>query len=496
MKSKINFLAVDLGASSGRVLLGQWDGEHLYLMELHRFSNVPVTICGHLHWDVLYLWREIKKGIACFSSPNRGQLHSIGVDAWGVDFALLDNRGNLIGNPYHYRDSRTNGMIELVCQEIPREVIFNKTGNQFIQFNTLFQLYSMVHRSDPHLEIANTLLMVPDLFHYWLTGHKSIEFTIATTSQIYDIRQQIWATDLLSSLKIPTRLLPCVGSPGNVLGNMKKDLTAETGLSHRATVVTPASHDTSSAIAAIPGLDGQSVFISSGTWSLLGVEIQNPIINDQVLALNFTNEGGVAGKVNLQKILAGLWLLQECQRQWSRKGNHYDWDEMLATGEQAEPLRSLVDPDAPDFLNPADMLDAVNNFCRHTGQQTPSSVSEVVRCCLESLALNYRKTIEDLEFVTGQHFDTIRIVGGGSQNKSLSQYTADACQRLVISGPVEATALGNILLQVIASGHLPDIMTGRKIIAASFEQQHYEPGPAGNWGEAYERFKVIKNQKS
>lgn len=495
MNSSVNFLAVDLGAASGRILLGRWDGEHIGLNELHRFPNGPVAIQGHQHWDVLRLWTEIKTGIARYSQQNSSPLLGIGVDTWGVDFALLDSRGNLLGNPYHYRDSRTDHMLESAYQKMPREHIFKQTGNQLIQFNTLFQLLSMVQKNDPQLEIADTLLMMPDLFHYWLTGRKTTEFTIATTTQMYDIRRRRWATRVLTELEISCGLCPSVVAPGTILGQLPQDLMVETDLHQPANVISPAGHDTSSAIAAIPGLDHQSVYISSGTWSLMGVEISEPIINDQSLALNFTNEGGVDNKINLLKILTGLWLLQESRRQWRRKGSDYTWQELLALGEQAEPFHSLVDPDAPDFLNPTDMLKAIGSFCRQTGQPQPAGVGAVVRCCLESLALNYRKILEDLETLIGRHLDTIRIVGGGSQNGLLSQFTADACQRLVISGPVEATALGNILLQVIATGHLQDIAAGRQVIAASFEQQEFEPGSADAWQKAYARFKKLKNHK-
>ena len=492
MSESINFLALDLGSSSGRAILGRWDGQHLNLEEVHRFPNEPVTIQGHQHWDVLRLWHEIKSGIARYAHRFKRPLCSIGVDTWGVDFALLDRRGNLLGNPYHYRDGRTDGMLEIAFQQMPRRQIFEHTGNQFMQFNTLFQLLSLVHDNDPQLETADTLLMMPDLFNYWLTGCKSIEFSIATTSQMYDIRQRHWARPLLTQLNIPDDILPTVVSPGTIVGQLPQTLRDEIDLRQSVNVVTPASHDTSSAIAAIPGLDDHSVFISSGTWSLVGVEIPEPIVNDQVLALNYTNEGGIDNAVNLQKILTGLWLLQESQRQWQREGHSYSWDELMALGQQAEPFQSLIDPDAPDFLNPMDMPAAIRAFCRRSGQAEPGNAGAIIRCCLESLALNYRQALKDLERLTGKPLQTIRVVGGGSQNRLLCQFTADACQRPAVTGPVEATALGNVLLQAIATGHLPDIATGRKAIAASFEQQYFEPGSKDVWDEAYGRFEKLK----
>jgi rhamnulokinase len=475
--------------------LGQWNGERITLEEIHRFANGPVDIKGHLHWDVLRLWTEIKTGISSYVQKCKTPIESIGVDTWGVDFALLDLRGNLLGNPYHYRDLRTEGVMEFAFERMPRRQIFEHTGNQFIQFNTLFQLLSMTRNKDPQLEMADTMLMMPDLYHYWLTGQKASEFTIATTSQMYDVRQKCWAKKVLDELEIPSRFLPAVVPPGTILGQLNRAVMAETGLRQPAKVVIPASHDTSSAIVAIPGLDSHSIYISSGTWSLLGVEISEPIINDQVLALNFTNEGGINNQINLLKILTGLWLLQESHRQWQRKGMDYSWKELLELSAQAEPFCSLVDPDAPVFLNPEDMPAAIQSFCQQTGQAKPESVGAVVRCCLESLALNYRTVIEDLETLLGNNLNIIRIVGGGSQNDLLSQFTADACQRRVIVGPVEATAIGNLLLQVVATGHLPDIPTGRAIVAASFGQKEFEPGRADMWDEAYWRFKKLKSPK-
>ena len=496
MTATINFLAIDLGASGGRVLLGRWDGEHISIEEVHRFANQPVIIHSHQHWDVLRLWHEIKTGITCYARKYNRSLKGIGVDTWGVDFALLDKNGNLLGNPYHYRDSRTDGMMELAFAKMQRRNIFVHTGNQFIQFNTLFQLFSMTRNSDPQLEAADTLLWMPDLFHYWLTGHQATEFTIATTSQMYDIRQRCWAMDMLANLQIPSSLLPITVDPGTILGQLPRALVEETDLSHSPQVVTPASHDTSSAVAAIPGLDDKSVYISSGTWSLMGVELFEPVVNGQVLALNYTNEGGVGNAVNLLKILTGLWLLQECRRQWKCKGKDYSWDRLIALGVKAGPFQCLVDPDATEFLNPTDMSEAIREYCRKTGQPDPTTEGAIVRCCLESLALNYRKTLEDLEKLTGKHLQTIRIVGGGSQNEILSQFTADASQCNVITGPVKATALGNIVVQAIATGYVNDIKSGREIVAASCNLKEYFPGPEEEWAAAYFRFRELKKMDS
>jgi rhamnulokinase len=488
MTAAVNFLAIDLGASSGRVLLGAWDGKRFRIKELHRFPNGPVEVCGHLYWDVLRLWSEIKAGIARHAVQVNHPPISIAVDTWGVDFALLDADGNLLDNPHHYRDPRTNGMMELVFERIPRRQVFEQTGIQFMQLNTLYQLYSMVHKNDPRLEVAETLLMMPDLFHYWMTGCKAAEFTVASTSQMFDMRRRCWAVNMIAGLNIPTRLLPEVVPPATILGRSSPAWTAEIGLRQPVVVIAPGSHDTASAVAAVPGLDAQSVYISSGTWSLMGIEIAEPLVLDQVLAMDFTNEGGVGNTIRLLKNLTGLWLLQESRRQWQREGRDYGWDELLSLAAQAKQLRSLIHPDSAEFLNPPNMVDAVRQFCRRTGQAVPVGVGEVVRCCLESLALNYRRVLDDLETLTARPAHTIRIVGGGSQNHLLAQFTADACRRPVVTGPVEATALGNIMLQAIATGHLSDIPAGREAIAASVPQRHFEPSTGDIWEEAYGRF--------
>ncbi len=491
MAELAHYLAVDLGASSGRVLLGIWDGARFALQELHRFRNGPVNVLGRLHWDVLRLWEEIKAGLIHYSAQFQGQPTSLGVDTWGVDLSLLDGAGRLLGNPYHYRDRRTDGVPERVFQRVPRHEIFQQTGIQFMQINTLYQLFSMVEENDPQLERAETLLMMPDLFHYWLTGYRASEYTITSTSQMLHARERSWASGLLTELGIPTRILPPLIAPGTILGELRPEVMDRTGLRQPVAVVATGSHDTASAVAAIPELDDNSLYISSGTWSLVGVEVPEPVINDRALELNFTNEGGVAGTIRLLKNVAGLWLLQESRRQWSREGRDYTWDELLAKAEQAEPFGSLVDPDDPGFLSPDDMPAAIQAFCRRTGQPEPQDVGAVVRCCLESLALKYRWALDALESLIGRRLEVIRIVGGGCQNRLLCQFTADACQRPVVAGPVEATALGNLMLQAIARGHLDDVAAGRRAIGASVERQRFEPRPNAAWEERYGRFREL-----
>jgi rhamnulokinase len=491
-----NYIAIDLGASTGRVLLGQWDGARFDLQELHRFDNEPVAVMGHLHWDVLRLWAEIKQGIARYAGQGHEQLSGIGLATWGVDYGLLDRAGRLLGNPYHYRDSRTNGMMEQVFEVVPREEVFERTGIQFMQINTLYQLYSMVRGADPQLDAAGTLLVMPNLFAYWMSGQKVAEYTHATTTQCFDARERRWATGMLERLSIPTDVLPPVVPPGTVLGNLLSEVTEEVGLPGTAPVIASASHDTASAVAAIPGLDERSAYISSGTWSLMGVETPEPVINPEALALNFTNEGGVGGTIRLLKNIAGLWLLQECRRQWQREGHAYEWDDLLGMAAQAEPFRSLVDPDATTFLSPGNMPATLREYCKRTGQEQPESVGAVVRCCLESLALKYREVLHDLEGLVGHRLDTIRIVGGGSRNRILSQFTADACARPVVAGPVEATALGNILVQAMARGELADVAAGRQAIAASVPLETYEPRDRAGWDDAYGRFRRLAGREA
>ncbi|HKP53959.1 MAG TPA: rhamnulokinase family protein [Chloroflexia bacterium] len=491
MSQAASFLAIDIGASSGRVMLGRWDGQRFELRELHRFPNGSVQVMGHLHWDVLRIWHEVKAGIAKYAAQHDEPPAGIGIDTWAVDFALLDDAGRLLGNPYHYRDRRTEGMPEEVDRRVSPQQLFAQTGIQRLPINTLYQLASMGQGRDRQLDMAETLLLIPDLFHYWMTGQTVAEYTNATTTQFYDMREQQWATDLLEVLDLPTRILPPVVAPGTILGELLPEVRDEVGLSYPVEVIASASHDTASAVAAIPGLDERSLYISSGTWSLVGVEIAQPILSNRARELNFTNEGGVGGTIRFLKNIGGLWLLQECRRQWQREGQTYTWPALVALAQQATPLRSVVDPDSGEFLNPNDMRAAIQAYCGRTGQPEPTSIGEIVRCCLESLALKYRWVLAALEEMTGPRIDTIRIVGGGSQNGLLCQLTADACGREVVAGPVEATALGNVLVQAVASGHLPDIAAGRRTVAASVQQATFEPRASGDWDAAYRNFDAL-----
>ena len=488
MSQADHFIAVDLGASSGRVLLGQWGEERCALRELHRFANRPVAVAGHLHWDILSLWAEIKAGLMRYAAEYREPLAGIGIDTWGVDFGLLDSTGRLLGNPYHYRDCRVDGILQRACERVTPRRIFNETGVQLMEVNTLYQVFSMAESRDPQLGMAETLLMIPDLLNYWLSGRMACERTNASTSQMFAYHGRSWAEAMLADLGIPAHFLPPVVEPGTVLGGVQPDVMREAGLRNGAPVIAVGTHDTASAVAGVPDLGPASAYISSGTWSLVGVETDQPVISDRVLALNFGNEHGVAGTIRLLKNVTGMWLLQENRRQWEREGYDCGWEELLQRAEQSESFASLIDPDDAGFRHPVDMPSAIRSYCRGSGQPEPADRGEVMRCCLDSLALRYRQVMNSLEDLTGQPIETIRIVGGGSQNRLLCQLTADVCRRPVVAGPVEATAYGNLILQAMATGRVADLAAGRKVIAASAERQYYEPRPEAGCEEAFARY--------
>lgn len=475
MTELAHFIAIDIGASSGRVILGRWDGTRFTLEEIHRFPNGMIERDGHLFWDVNRLWHEVQHGLRTYARHEpSSRLISIGIDTWAVDYGLIDEAGNLIGDPFAYRDARNEGMAERVDAIIPPTELYERTGLQRLPFNTLYQVYA--ERQGDRLPRAATMLLIPDLFHYWLTGKRVAEYTNASTTMFLDARRRVWATDLLERLGIPTHLLPPLVMPGTPLGPLVPELREALGLPGNITVVAVGTHDTASAVAAVPHLDAQSAYISSGTWSLVGVEHSEPLINEAARRLNVTNEGGVYGTIRLLKNVSGLWLLQECQRCWQADGLNLSWDEIIAQAAAAPAGRSYIDPDAPEFLAVGDMPARIREYCRRNGQPVPETVGEIARCCLDSLALRYREVIDALADLTGQPITTVRIVGGGSQNTLLCQLTADLCRRPVVAGPTEGTALGNILVQAIAMGYLPDLATARQVAAASVSQTTYRTG--------------------
>jgi rhamnulokinase len=490
------YLAVDLGAESGRVMAGIWNGKRLRLEEVHRFPNGPVALADSLHWDILRLWAEVQNGLALAAKKFGRSIVSVGADTWGVDFVLLSRSDEMLGQPYHYRDGRTNGMLEQAFQRVPRSEIFARTGIQFMQLNTLFQLLAVQQNTPELLEAADCLLFIPDFIHWALSGSRVVEFTIASTSQCLSPVNRDWATGLLQQFKLPTRILPKIVTPGTVLGDLRKDLAERAGLT-RIKVVAPPSHDTASAVAGVPTAHtGQAnwAYLSSGTWSLMGVEVQQALLSDRTQQLNLTNEGGLDGTYRLLKNIMGLWLVQQCKRSFDIRGQAYGYSKLAQLAAKALPLRSLVNPDDPRFLNPPNMPKSIQDFCRETGQLVPKTEGQLIRCAYESLALTYRKVLAWLEELTGNRIETLHIVGGGSQSRILDQFTADACERPVLAGPVEATAMGNLLVQVRASGELNSLAELRAVVRDSSEVITFEPGKAASWVDASGRLSQIQQR--
>jgi rhamnulokinase len=499
-----NFVALDLGAESGRSVLGSLADGRLTLQERHRFANPTGRMRGTLCWNLLQQWEEIKTGIRKAAAPDphgghddehrRPALHGIGIDTWGVDFGLIGADGDVLGNPVHYRDARTDGMLEKAFTKVPKERIFDATGIQFMQLNSLYQLLAMKEQKPRILEAAETLLFMPDLFNYLLTGERRAEFSIATTSQMYDPRKKAWATDLLEALGLPTRLMPEIVPSGTTIGQVSRHVAEECNIG-RIPVIATACHDTAAAVAAVPadpsGKPGEWCYISSGTWSLMGVELNEPVINDKSLAYNYTNEGGAGGTIRFLKNIMGLWLVQECRRQWVRDGHDHSYAELAQMAGRSKGFGAVIDPDHKPFLSPGDMPHKIEQFCQDTRQPAPITRGEYVRTCLESLALTYRRTLEGLEDILGRRVGVIHIVGGGCQNELLNQMTADACQRPVLAGPVEATAAGNILVQAMATGDVKTLAHARGVIRNSFELKRYDPKPDKKWDDAYARYREV-----
>jgi rhamnulokinase len=481
--------AVDLGAQSGRVALGLFDGESLAVEETHRFPNGPVDEGGTLTWDAGHIFGNVIEGLG--RAAERGHpVDCVGVDAWGVDFGLLDGGGRLMRNPVHYRDAGRAQAFEKVLDRVPAREIYEQTGIQLMPINTLFELARMVEDGDPVLDDAHTLLLIPDLLHHLLCGSTVTEFTNATTTQCLDGRSGGWARDLLERLEIPLRLLPEVVAPGTVLGPMLPEVAARSGL-RGARVVAVATHDTASAVAAVPFRTAGSAYISAGTWSLVGLELPAACINDHTFAANVTNEGGIGGTVRLLRNVTGLWLLHECRLAWEREGTAFDYDRLVALADDAPPLRTLIDTDDPLFAAPGDMPARVRTFCQDTGQETPDTPAEVVRCILESLALKHASVVDLLRSVTGVEPTEIHIVGGGARNGRLCRWTADAAGLPVLAGPEEATLIGNMLGQLLAIGEIASMDEGREVVRASFSPSVYEPRGSQAWDEARDRLSEL-----
>jgi rhamnulokinase len=483
-KTKI-CLAIDLGAGSGRVVAGIWDGTGLGIEELNRFANDPVKAAVGWHWDLDNLFQHIKRGMALAIKKYGAAVVSAGVDTWGVDYGLLDAHGKLCAAPFAYRDPRTNNMMEKAFHRMPRDEIYRRTGIQFMYFNTLYQLLA-----EKNLERAQRLLFMPDLIHFLLTGIAGNEKSIASTSQLLNPATQTWDSDLIETMGLPGKIFGDLVNAGSVLGKLQSSVAAELGAPHLQ-VITPASHDTASAVAGVPAEEPEPVFLSSGTWSVIGRELNQPVISKASYRAAFSNEGGVFGTTRFLKNIAGMWLLQECKRAWTAAGKSITYDELTAAAEKSRPFVSLIDPDAAGFQAPADMPRAIAEFCRRTGQPAPEDFGAFARAIFESLALKYRLAKESLVRITGRPVDKIHIVGGGSQNNLLNQFVADALNCAVVCGPVEATSIGNIIMQLCALGEISSLAEGRAVIRRSMETKTFRPQNTRAWDDAFGRFQKV-----
>ena len=488
------YLAVDLGAESGRVMASQFDGRRVALQELHRFGNGPVRLGGTLRWNLIGLWTEIQNGLRKAASEYGSAVSSVGVDTWGVDFVLMNRNDELLGQPWNYRDSRTEGMLERAFSRVPRAEIFAETGLQFMEINSLYQLMAMCWRDPELVAQASRFLMIPDFFHWCLCGSRVVEFTNATTTQMLSATTRNWANELLRKLDIPVAMFPELVTPGTQLGTLRRDVADATGL-NGVQVIAPATHDTGSAVAAVPTtLTGHPewAYLSSGTWSLLGVEVADAVLTEKALRYNVTNEGGIGGTYRLLKNIMGLWLVQQCRVAFEQRGVQLDYAELTRRAAAAPAFRSLVNPDRPEFLRPDDMTAAIAAECRRTGQPVPEDEGQFIRCALESLALKYRMVLEWMQELTGVRVKVLHVVGGGSRNALLNQFTADACGIPVMAGPVEATALGNVLVQAMAAGDLGSLQDIREVVRHSESISEFVPARNSGWDEAWQRFQQLQ----
>lgn len=492
-------LAFDLGASSGRALLGEitFDDHNspgiLKITEIHRFTNTPVQLGERLHWNFPMLLQEVKRGIRKAFQAGYEPV-SYGIDSWGVDYGLIDGNGELIGVPYHYRDSRTEGMMEHTWKQVGRERLFQESGLQFMPFNTIFQLQAMLKSKSSMLKIADKILLTPDLLNYFLTGVQTCEFTMATTTQLYHITEGKWNEKLLAELGLPASLFIDPVQPGTVIGKLLDSVAQELGIP-AIEAIAVASHDTESAVVAVPADSSNFAYLVCGTWSLLGTELSQPLVHSEVLEEDFSNEGGAYQTYQLLKNIMGLWILQECKRQWENEGLTYSYAELIELAQETEPFRSLIYPDDLRFMNPSDMLAEIRAYCSETGQAIPQSTGEYVQCVLQSLALRYREVLERLEDLTGQHYEGLHMVGGGIQNELLCRYTANAMGRPVWAGPVEASAIGNMLVQFVANGILSSRNEGVELVKRSFPLAWFEPECKEDWDAAYLQYKSVTKER-
>ncbi len=486
MAEKSNYIAVDLGAESGRVMLGTIADKRLGLEEIHRFRNGPVEQQDSLRWDFDRLLSEIKRGIGTAAGKAEGEVLGIGVDTWGVDFGLIDAEGQLIEAPYHYRDSRTNGMMDAAFELMPKREVYQNTGIQFMQLNSLYQLLAMRRANSPALARADKLIFMADLFSYFLCGKAFGEYTLASTSQMMDMATGRWSAPIFEKLGLPMNIMPEIIRPGTVVGELTDAVAREIGC-RKIPVIAVGSHDTASAVLGVPAADGNWAYLSSGTWSLMGVELPEAIVNDKTFQYEFTNEGGVENTIRLLKNIMGLWLVQECKRQWEREGHDLSYGELSAMAAKAKSFFGHVNCDSSEFLAPGDMPARINKHLSETGQKPTNDKGQLVRLVLESLALKYRSTLEAIEDVTGRTIDVLHIVGGGIQNELLCQFAANAIGKPVVTGPIEATASGNILMQAIATGQIQGLAEARQVVRNSSDLKEYKPQDPALWTQKYQQ---------
>lgn len=481
------YLAFDLGAESGRAIIGCLRSGKLEIREIYRFPNRAVRVGDSLFWNVLSLWEEMKHGLSLALKENDLELYSLGVDTWGVDFALLDSNDMLLGNPHSYRDQRTHGMVEAVGSLISPFDVFLQTGNQNMAINSLYQLFAMKLAGSCQLAEAKTFLNLPDLFNFWFSGRKASEFTIASTTQCFNLNNNDWARELLEKVGISADIFPKIIQPGTIVGELSDDLSDEFHIKNLK-IIAVASHDTQSAILAVPSKDSDHLYLSSGTWSLLGIENDKPFVNIEVFSNGITNEGGYGGSYCLLKNITGLWLLQECRRNWMAEGVSYSYEELSELASRSEAFVSLIDPTDPVFLPQGDMIGRIKAYCQLSSQPVPETPGAITRCILESLAMEYRSVADELTSITGRSLPVIHIIGGGSRNTLLNQFTANATGRKVIAGPIEATAIGNILVQAISAGQIADISEARDIVRNYFNVKEFFPTVTDVWEAAYQRY--------
>ncbi|MCE5341766.1 MAG: rhamnulokinase [Planctomycetaceae bacterium] len=484
-----NYIAIDLGASSGRVILGCVRDGKILLEEMHRFENGPIEHGDSIRWDFAKLFGEIETGLAN-AAKHVGKIESISVDSWGVDFGLIDSKGVLFENPYHYRDKRTDTMMDKVFSIVPREKVYEITGIQFMPFNSIYQLEALKLQQPDSLKKTDKIILMADLVSYYLCGEIFSEYTLASTSQLLDMNTGKWSDELFSKLSLPVNIMPKIVQSGSVVGKLKKQIADKLGCA-QIPVVATGSHDTASAVASVPATGDNWAYLSSGTWSLMGVEISKPLINESTYKYQFTNEGGVYNTIRLLKNIMGLWLIQECRRNWNQQGEKLFFADMAEMAKSARPFMAVINPNDSRFLAPCDMPAVINEYLVEKGYKKINDKGQMIRVIIESLVFYYRRVLDILEEITGKKIDVLHLVGGGIQNELLCQFTANSIGRKVIAGPVEATAMGNIMVQAITAGQIKNIAEGRKVVAKSFELKIYQPAEHETWDKKYQQIKNV-----